>query len=78
MPLQQFSLTAPDIQAGQLLRSLATALPPEVIEQVIDQTGTREQRSRLLPTHLVLYLIIALSLWSGYQLNTGHFAASGF
>ncbi len=64
MPLQQFSLTAPDIQPEQLFRSLATALPPEVIEQVIDQTGTREHRSRLLPTHLVVCLIIALSLWS--------------
>jgi len=64
MALQQFSLVSPNIQSGQLFQSLVTALPPEVIEQVIDQTGTREQRSRLLPTQLVVCLIIALSLWS--------------
>jgi len=51
MALQQFSLVSPDIQPGQLFQSLATALPAKVIEQALDQTGTREQRSRLLPTY---------------------------
>jgi len=35
-----------------------------VIEQALDQTGTREQRSRLLRTYLVVCLLVALSLWS--------------
>jgi hypothetical protein len=64
MPLQEFSVISPNIQPGQIFKAISTALPTDIIERVIDQTGTREQRSRLLPTHLVICLIIALSFWS--------------
>ena len=64
MPLHPFSLISLDIQPGQILTALSTALPTDLIEQVIVQTGTRERRSRLLPTHLLVCLIIALRFWS--------------
>jgi len=64
MPLQEFSVISPNIQPGQIFKAISTALPTDIIERVIDQTGSREQRSRLLPTHLVICLIIALSFWS--------------
>ena len=64
MPLQEFSVISPNIQPGQIFKAISTALPTDIIERVIDQTGRREQRSRLLPTHLVICLIIALSFWS--------------
>lgn len=37
----------------------------ELIEEVIVATGSREQRSRLLPTHVVIYYVIALALFFG-------------
>lgn len=64
MPLQEFSVISPNIQPGQIFKAISTALPTDIIERVIDRTGSREQRSRLLPTHLVICLTIALSFWS--------------
>ena len=34
------------------------------IEEAIAQTNSQEKRNRLLPTHLIIALVIALSLWS--------------
>ncbi len=39
-------------------------MAPEVVNQAIEQTGSEEQRNRILPTHLVIALAIAMSLWS--------------
>ena len=64
MNLRDFSLVSPVIQAGEVLKALEAAIPKEVIEQAIAKTGTQEQRHRSLPTHLVVCLVIAMSLWS--------------
>ncbi len=37
-----------------LLEALEVALPDVAVEEVIERTGTRERRRRLLPTHLVV------------------------
>jgi hypothetical protein len=47
-----------------LLDALAVALPDATVEDVIARTGTREQRRRLLPTHLVVTLVVGMGLWA--------------
>lgn len=64
MQLREFSCTCPKIQPGELLKAIETVVTPEVINQAIEQTRSQEQRNRILPTHLVVALVIALSLWS--------------
>ena len=64
MSLRHLSLVSPALQSDQLFQALASALPIDKIKQTIKETGTREQRSRLLPSHLVVCLIISFSFWS--------------
>jgi len=64
MNLQDFSLVSPEIQVGEILRAIEVAMPPEVIESAIAQTAAQERRTRSLPAHLVVSLVIAMSLWS--------------
>lgn len=47
-----------------LLEALTVALPDAVVEDVIERTGAREQRRRLLPTHLVVTLVVGMGLWA--------------
>ena len=64
MQVREFSCTCPKIQPGELLKAIETVVTPEVINRAIEQTRSQEQRNRILPTHLVVALVIALSLWS--------------
>ena len=64
MQLREFSLIAPKIQPGELLKAISTVIAPEVIGEAIEQTKSQEQRNRVLPTHLVIALVIAMSLWA--------------
>ena len=43
---------------------LSRTYPPELVDRVIEETGHREQRQRLLPARVTLYLVLALSLFS--------------
>lgn len=52
-----------------LLQALAAALPDQTVEAAIEQTGTREQRRRRLPTHLVVTVVVALGLWADASLR---------
>lgn len=63
MSIWQFSLTPPRIEPGKLFSSLDTVIPPELIAQAITQSHSQQQRQRSLPTHLVVVLVIAMSLW---------------
>lgn len=47
-----------------LLEALEAALPDVAVEEVIERTGTRERRRRLLPTHLVVTLVVGMGLWA--------------
>src|SRR5438270_13350753 len=52
-----------------LLEAIQAALSDEVVEQAIEATATREQRRRLLPTHVVVTLVIAMGLWAGESMR---------
>ena len=47
-----------------LLEALQAAIPDETVDAVIEATGTREQRRRRLPTHVVVTLVVAMGLWA--------------
>ena len=64
MNLKDFSLRSPVIQAGEILRAIEVAIPPQAIEQAVADSQAQERRTRSLPAHLVVSLVIAMSLWS--------------
>ena len=64
MQLKEFSLISPAVESGSVLKALETAIPKKAIEQAIGETDSYEDRKRALPSHLVVCLIIAMSLWS--------------
>ena len=50
---------------------LTKAFPPEMVDEVVEVTGTREQRRRLLPARLVVYFVLALWLFRGRNCGYG-------
>ncbi len=52
-----------------LLEALAAAIPDAAVEATIEATGTRERRRRLLPTHLVVTLVVAMGLWASASMR---------
>jgi Insertion element 4 transposase N-terminal/Transposase DDE domain len=62
--LKELSLTSPKISPEEVLQAIALAIPSESIASAIESTQSERQRNRKLPTHLVVALIIAMSLWS--------------
>jgi hypothetical protein len=47
---------------------LTRVIPRFVVDEVLTETGGRETRSRLLPAHVVVYFVVALSLFTdGYE-----------
>jgi len=64
MHLKDFSLVSPVIPGGEILKAIKAAIPPEAIEKAIARCGALECRTRSLPAHLVVCLVIAISLWS--------------
>ncbi|MGQ0778887.1 MAG: IS4 family transposase [Pseudonocardiales bacterium] len=51
--------------------ALTRAFPPELVDQVVDTTDTREVRRRLLPARLVVYFVLALWLFRGRNCGYG-------
>lgn len=70
MQLKEFSLVVPKIESGTVLKALEVAIPSSAIEQAIADTKVKEERRRALPSHLVVCLIIAMSLWSKASMRT--------
>jgi Insertion element 4 transposase N-terminal/Transposase DDE domain len=70
MQLQEFSLISPNVESGTVLKAIETAIPSDAIEQAISNSQAGEDRKRVLPTHLVVCLIIAMSLWSKVSMRT--------
>jgi len=64
MQLKELNLTTPKISPSEILQALAIAIPSETIEAAIEKTQSQRVRQRRLPTHLIVALIIAMSLWS--------------
>lgn len=70
MQIKEFSLINPLIEATDVFKAIETVIPPEVIEQTIGNTAAKEERSRKLPSSLVVCLVIAMSLWSNDSMTT--------
>jgi len=62
--LKELSLTTPKISPEEILQAIAIARPSQMLEAAIESTRSQHQRHHMLPTHLVVALIIAMSLWS--------------
>lgn len=61
------SLTSgpPDPVADVRIGVLTSEIPPELVDEVIEVTGCREKRRRLLPARAVVYLVLGMCLLSG-------------
>ncbi len=48
---------------------LTRTFPPALVDEVLAETGRLERRSRLLPARLVVYYVLAMTLFSqaGYE-----------
>ncbi len=51
------------------------AFPPELVDEAVEVTGTREQRRRLLPARLMVYFVLALWLFRGRNCGYGQVMA---
>ncbi len=51
--------------------ALTKTFPPELVDQVVEVTDTREVRRRLLPARLVVYFVLALWLFRGRNCGYG-------
>jgi hypothetical protein len=54
---------------------LTRAFPPDLVDEVIKATGTRELRRRLLPARLMVYFVLALWLFRGRNCGYGQVMA---
>ena len=70
MQLKEFSLISPHVESGTVLKAIETAIPSDAIEQAIGNAQAGEDRKRALPSHLVVCLLIAMSLWSKPSMRT--------
>jgi hypothetical protein len=64
MQLKEFSLISPHVESGTVLKAIETAIPSDAIEKALGKAQAGEDRKRALPSHLVVCLLIAMSLWS--------------
>lgn len=47
---------------------LARVVPREIVDEVLAETGKKEQRTRLLPAHVVVYFVMAMAIFhDGYE-----------
>ncbi|MBC6432173.1 IS4 family transposase [Nostoc sp. HG1] len=52
------------VPGWQLFRALEQVIGSQTIDQAIQLTCSSERRQRMLPTHIVVVLVIAMSFWS--------------
>jgi Insertion element 4 transposase N-terminal len=45
--------------------TLTKAFPPELIDEVVAQTGRTQRRHRLLPARVTVYFVLAMCLFFG-------------
>lgn len=73
--MPRHSATAPpvasahDVYAPGHLGELAQVIDPQLVDAVLEETGSRERRVRLLPARVVVYFVLALAFFerSSYQ-----------
>lgn len=64
MSLVNFEVQQPYITPSQLLLAMDKVIPSQTITNAIISTSSVGQRQRILPTHVVVVLVIAMSFWS--------------
>lgn len=64
MKLLPLTLISPKIQVSEVFPVLELIMSHQAISESIAETNSIEKRNRLLPTHLIIALVIALNLWS--------------
>jgi len=57
-------------EVAVVLEALSTRIPPQKIKAALAVTGRREQRVRRLPAVAVVWLVIALGIWSEANVST--------
>lgn len=70
MNLKEFTLIYPVIESAEVLTALQSVIPPEAIDQAIAHTNTQAQRTRSLPTPLLVCLVIGMSLWASGSMRS--------
>ena len=70
MHLKEFSFISAVIEAAEVFSAIETAIPPDAIAQAVGKTDSVEERQRKLPSHLVVCLVVAMSLWSSDSMQT--------
>ena len=53
----------PDLYAPGHLGGLTQVIDPQLVDAVLEETGAREQRVRLLPARVVVYFVLALAVF---------------
>ena len=64
MSLVNFEVKSGNLSPAQLLLALEQVIPSQTISQAITNTSSLQRRQRILPTHVVVALVIAMSFWS--------------
>ncbi|WP_353931353.1 IS4 family transposase (plasmid) [Okeanomitos corallinicola TIOX110] len=64
MSLINFEVITASVAKAQLLVALEQVIPAQTIHRAIINTSSQERRERILPTHVVVALVIAMSFWS--------------
>lgn len=64
MSLVNFEVQQPYVTPSQLLLAIEKVIPSQTITKAIISTSSVEQRQRILPTHVIVALVIAMSFWS--------------
>ena len=69
--------SGPDLYAPGHLGELTQVIDPQLVDAVLEETGAREQRVRLLPARVVVYFVLALAFFehSSYQAVWGKLGA---
>lgn len=64
MSAQSDTTTSPSSPTRVDIGVLTAAIPAELVDEVIDRAGCREQRDRQLPARVVVYFVLGLCLFS--------------
>jgi Insertion element 4 transposase N-terminal len=64
MSLVNFEVKSGNLSPELLLKALEQVIPSQIISQAITNTSSLQRRRRILPTHVVIALVIAMSFWS--------------
>ncbi|NWF59555.1 MAG: transposase domain-containing protein [Fischerella sp.] len=58
--LKDFSLIAPTLLTELIFKAIETVISPSVIRETLSETDSGEERTRKLPSGLVVCLVIAI------------------